>query len=221
MPEDELVVARRRFLHPRDLTAARATARADLAALGRTGAAVAAIDTAPLPDAAALPDRCSRGPATRANISAWPVRATPGIASALGLQVVAGTGPRRRERRPRSRRRDAGAADRDRRRAGSSGRPATRVGQGPSTAAPSGAAAWPAWCGTSRSGAAGCPARRRSSSSRRSRSPSTSSCTSCAPPAAVAPRSSRPRDARAGRHRGRRLDDRGQGAGAERRRASR
>ena len=35
MPEDELVVARRRFLHPRDVEAARAAARADLAALGR------------------------------------------------------------------------------------------------------------------------------------------------------------------------------------------
>ena len=57
MPEDELVVARRRFLHPRDAAAARAAVRADLAALGRTGAAAAAIDATPLPDAGAFPDR--------------------------------------------------------------------------------------------------------------------------------------------------------------------
>ena len=48
MPDDELVVARRRFLHPRDVEVARAVANADLAALGRTGAAAAAIDAAPL-----------------------------------------------------------------------------------------------------------------------------------------------------------------------------
>ena len=57
MPEDELVVARRRFLHPRDADGRAGDGARRLAALGRTGAAVAAIDTAPLPDAAAFPDR--------------------------------------------------------------------------------------------------------------------------------------------------------------------
>jgi putative ABC transport system permease protein len=90
MPEDELVIARRRFLHPRDVMAARATARADVAALGRTGAAVAATDTAPLPDAAAFPAVLSR-PGETSEHFAWPIRATPGIVSALGLQLIAGT----------------------------------------------------------------------------------------------------------------------------------
>ena len=90
MPEHELVIARRRFLHPRDVMAARATARADLAALGRTGAAVAATDTAPLPDAALFPAVFSRPGDTREHFI-WPIRATPGIVSALGLQLIAGT----------------------------------------------------------------------------------------------------------------------------------
>ena len=91
MPEDELVVARRRFLHPRDATAARATVRADLAALGRTGAAAAAIDATPLPERGAFPIALARPGDAREQFS-WPVRATPGIAAALGLQLVAGTG---------------------------------------------------------------------------------------------------------------------------------
>jgi putative ABC transport system permease protein len=90
MPEDELVIARRRFLHPRDVMAARATARADLAALGRTGAAAAATDTAPLPDAALFPAVFSRPGDTREHFI-WPIRATPGIVAALGLQLIAGT----------------------------------------------------------------------------------------------------------------------------------
>lgn len=91
MPEDELVVARRRFLHPRDAAAARATARADLAALGRAGAAAAAIDAMPLPDAGAFPIALAR-PGDAGEQLTWPVRATPGVAAALGLQIVAGTG---------------------------------------------------------------------------------------------------------------------------------
>jgi putative ABC transport system permease protein len=90
MPEDELVIARRRFLHPRDVTAGRATARADLAALARTGAAVAATDIAPLPDAAVFPAVLTRPGDTREHF-AWPLRATPGIVSALGLELIAGT----------------------------------------------------------------------------------------------------------------------------------
>jgi putative ABC transport system permease protein len=89
MPEDELVIARRRFLHPRDVMAARATARADLAALERTGAAVAVTDTAPLPDAAVFPAVLSRPGDAREHF-AWPIRATPGIVSALGLELIAG-----------------------------------------------------------------------------------------------------------------------------------
>jgi putative ABC transport system permease protein len=91
MPEAELVVARRRFLHPRDAAAARAAVRADLAALRRTGAAAAAIDATPLPDAGAFPIALARPGDAREQLS-WPVRATPGIAAALGLQIVAGTG---------------------------------------------------------------------------------------------------------------------------------
>jgi putative ABC transport system permease protein len=89
MPEDELVVARRRFLHPTDVAAARVAARADLAALERTGALAAAADTAPLPDAAAFPTVLSR-PNDGHERLAWPLRATPGIVAALGLRVIAG-----------------------------------------------------------------------------------------------------------------------------------
>jgi putative ABC transport system permease protein len=91
MREDELVVARRLFLHPRDPEAARATARADLATLAGTGAAVAAIDTAPLPSSAAFPAVLTRPGDPREQLG-WSVRATSGIAAALGLEVVAGTG---------------------------------------------------------------------------------------------------------------------------------
>ncbi len=91
MPDDELVVARRRFLHPRDVAVARGVANADLAALGRTGAAVAAIDAAPLPNSAAFPSVLTR-PGKAGEHFAWPVRATPGITAALGLQLVAGPG---------------------------------------------------------------------------------------------------------------------------------
>jgi putative ABC transport system permease protein len=89
--EDELIVGRRRFLHPRDVTDARATQRADLAALAGLGAPVAATDSPPLPDAAAFPAGLSRPGGVR-EVPAWPVRATPGIAAALGLQIIAGTG---------------------------------------------------------------------------------------------------------------------------------
>ncbi len=91
MPEDELVVARRRFLHPRDADAARATVRADLAALAGTGAAVAAIDIAPLPNSADFPTVLARPGDAREHLG-WSVRATSDIAAALGLEVVAGTG---------------------------------------------------------------------------------------------------------------------------------
>jgi hypothetical protein len=85
MPEDELVVARRRFLHPRDPAAARAALRADLAAVGRTGAAVAAIDTAPLPNSADFPTVLTRPGDAREHLG-WSVRATSDIAAASGLK---------------------------------------------------------------------------------------------------------------------------------------
>ena len=88
LPEDELVVARRRFLHPRDVEAARAAARADVAALGRIAPA-AAMETAPLPDAATFPTALTRPGAQRSSFS-WSLRATPAAAAALGLKVVAG-----------------------------------------------------------------------------------------------------------------------------------
>jgi putative ABC transport system permease protein len=88
LPEENLVVARRRFLHPRDIETARAVARADVAALGRIGPA-AAIETPPLPDAAQFPSILNR-PGQQNTSSAWSVRATPGAAAALGLQLVAG-----------------------------------------------------------------------------------------------------------------------------------
>ena len=59
MPEDQLVIARRRFLHPRDVEAARAAARADVAALARLAPA-AAIETVPLPEAVAFPVALTR-----------------------------------------------------------------------------------------------------------------------------------------------------------------
>jgi len=90
MPEDQLVVARRRFLRPRDLDLARAAARTDLAALGRIAPA-AAVDTAPLPDAASFPAVLTR-PERPGELLAWPLYATPGVTAALGLDVVLGTG---------------------------------------------------------------------------------------------------------------------------------
>jgi putative ABC transport system permease protein len=91
MREDELVIARRRFIHPRDVVAARAAERADLAALGATGAPAAAIDGPPLPNAPELPSMVARlGDARRH--PAWPVRATANIAAALGMHLIAGTG---------------------------------------------------------------------------------------------------------------------------------
>jgi len=89
--EDQLVVARRRFLHPRDIEAARGVARADLAALAGTGVQAAAIDTPPLPDAAAFPTVLTRSDDDSVH-PAWLIRATPGIGGALGLQLIAGAG---------------------------------------------------------------------------------------------------------------------------------
>jgi len=88
MPEEELVVARRRFLHPRDVDAARAAARADLAALGGIAPA-AAVETAPLPESVTFPIVLTRPGQERSKFG-WSLRATPGIAAALGLSVVAG-----------------------------------------------------------------------------------------------------------------------------------
>jgi putative ABC transport system permease protein len=89
MPEDELVIARRRFLHPRDAAAARLAARADLLALGRTGAPAAAVDTAPLPDGASFPALLTR-PDDASQHLVWPLRATPDLAAALGVPLIAG-----------------------------------------------------------------------------------------------------------------------------------
>ena len=89
MPEDQLVIARRRFLHPRDVEAARTAARADVAALARLAPA-AAIETVPLPEAVAFPVALTRPGDSQPNF-AWPVRATPAVTAALGVQVVAGT----------------------------------------------------------------------------------------------------------------------------------
>jgi putative ABC transport system permease protein len=91
MPDDVIVVARRRFLHPRDVAVAQANQRADLAALARTGAPVAALDSQPLPDAAAFPVRFTR-PGTARETLAWTVRATPGIVATMGLRRIAGAG---------------------------------------------------------------------------------------------------------------------------------
>jgi len=91
MQDDVLVVARRRFLHPRDIAVAQANQRADLAALARIGAPAAALDSAPLPDAAAFPVRFTRPGAARETL-AWTVRATPGITGTMGLRIIAGTG---------------------------------------------------------------------------------------------------------------------------------
>jgi len=89
MPEDQLVIARRRFLHPRDVETARAAARADIAALARIAPA-AATETVPLPEAVAFPVALTRPGDSQPNF-AWPVRATPAVTAALGVQVVAGT----------------------------------------------------------------------------------------------------------------------------------
>ncbi|HXU06806.1 MAG TPA: FtsX-like permease family protein [Polyangia bacterium] len=93
LPEDQLVVARRRFLQPRDIERARDAARADLAAMNRIAPA-AAVDTAPLPDAAAFPAVLTRSQGGRdgREVLAWPLYATPGVAAALGIDVVFGTG---------------------------------------------------------------------------------------------------------------------------------
>src|SRR4029078_10465231 len=90
LPEDQLVIARRRFLHPRDIEQARGAARGDLAALHAL-APTAALDTAPRPDAAAFPAVLAPRAGGR-EVLAWPLYATPGVAGALGLDVVFGTG---------------------------------------------------------------------------------------------------------------------------------
>ena len=137
--------------------AARATARADLAALGahrrggrgdRHGAAARR---------GLVPDRAHAAGRHARTFRAGRYAPRPDIAAALGLHLIAGTDLDAGERGPRRRRRDAGPADRDGRRAAlRDGRRRRRTK--PSTAAPSGAAAWRASCGTSRSAAAGCPA---------------------------------------------------------------
>jgi putative ABC transport system permease protein len=92
LPHDELVVARRQFLHPRDVAAARATARDDLARLERAGAgiAAAAIDTVPLPEAASFPALVSSPAAGARSHLTWPLRASGRVAEALGLTLIAG-----------------------------------------------------------------------------------------------------------------------------------
>jgi len=70
LPEDQLVIARRRFLHPRDIEQARGAARVDLAALNGI-APTAALDTAPLPDAAAFPAVLAPRAGGR-EVLAWP-----------------------------------------------------------------------------------------------------------------------------------------------------
>jgi putative ABC transport system permease protein len=91
MREDQLVIARRRFLHPRDVVAARAAQRADLAALARAGVTAAGVDGPPLPNNPLLPWRLER-PGSPQQHPTWPVRATPDIVAALGLEVIVGTG---------------------------------------------------------------------------------------------------------------------------------
>src|SRR6185295_12885364 len=76
---------------PRDTAAARAAQRSDLAALAAAGVPAAAIDTAPIPDTAAFPSALT-GPGEAREQLAWRVRATAGVTTVLGLQVIAGTG---------------------------------------------------------------------------------------------------------------------------------
>jgi putative ABC transport system permease protein len=90
LSEDDLIVARRRFIHPRAPEAARAAARVDLDALAPIAPA-AAVDTEPLPSAAAFPTVLSR-PGDDREIAGWPLRATPNVTAALGLTILAGTG---------------------------------------------------------------------------------------------------------------------------------
>jgi putative ABC transport system permease protein len=92
LPEDQLVIVRRQFLRPHDVAEARATARDDLARLHRAGAgiAAAAIDTVPLPEAASFPALLSSRARGGRNHLTWPVHASPRVAEALGLTLVAG-----------------------------------------------------------------------------------------------------------------------------------
>src|SRR4029079_5341747 len=73
-----------------DIEQARGAARVDLAALNGI-APTAALDTAPLPDAAAFPAVLAPRAGGR-EVLGWPLYATPGVAGALGLDVVFGTG---------------------------------------------------------------------------------------------------------------------------------
>ena len=137
MPEEELVVARRRFLHPRDVDGrardgrARTWRRSGAPARRRRRRTPRRCPTRP------RFRRCSHGRATPREHFAWPMRATPGIVSALGLQLIAGDRPRGGERGPEAGR-DAGPADRDGGRSSSTGR-STPPSDRPSTAASSGA----------------------------------------------------------------------------------
>jgi putative ABC transport system permease protein len=91
MPVDDIVMVHERFLRPRDVAAARARERADLAALARLdGTSSAAVDTAPLPDVVTFP-------AVLADVGhgaqlGWPLHASRGVTDALGLKIVAGHG---------------------------------------------------------------------------------------------------------------------------------
>ena len=90
MPDDELIVARRSFLHPRDVAVARAV-RTPTSPRWAAPARRPRRSTRPPPQLRRVPRRAD--PAGHAGEHfAWPVRATSGITAALGLQVIAGPG---------------------------------------------------------------------------------------------------------------------------------
>jgi putative ABC transport system permease protein len=93
MPVDDLVIVHKRFLHPHEVGAARAEARADMAAFAALpGIAAVSLDAPPLPDGVAFPVVLNASAGDPGKL-AWPVHATPGIIGALGLELVAGEDP--------------------------------------------------------------------------------------------------------------------------------
>jgi putative ABC transport system permease protein len=90
LADRELVIATQRFLHPHELETARRQQRRELAALAQLPdvRGVAALDMPPLNDMFAFP--VALATASGQQRAAWPVTATPGVVSALGLRIIAG-----------------------------------------------------------------------------------------------------------------------------------
>lgn len=94
LADEQIVVVTRQFLTPREIPAARAQARDDLAALARIPGvrAAASVDTRPLPDGAAFPMLLRNPHGLRQEALAWSLQATAQAVATFGWRVIAGQG---------------------------------------------------------------------------------------------------------------------------------